>query len=138
MSDVPEELTAILAKPLTAVVGTTSPAGAPHAVPVWFNFDGDAIEIWADTSRTWVKNVQREPRCSVTVAESEVPFGAVLIRGPAEVITGDTDAIHAAARRISERYIPAEDIEAYVQTWSALDALVRVPAEVVRGWARGY
>jgi len=136
--DISDELQGILGKPLVAVVGTTNRSGAPHAVPVWFNFDGEAIEIWADTGRAWVKNLQHDPRCSVTIAESDVPFGAVLIRGKAEVVTGDQKAVHAAARRIGARYIPAEDVDGYVQIWATLNAVVRVPAVAVTGWGRGY
>ncbi len=138
MDSLDKDARALLARPLTAVIGTINASGAPHAVPVWFNFGGDGIEIWADTSRLWVKNLQREPRCSVTVAEHEAPFAAVLIRGTAAVRSGDTSEIHAAARRITARYIPAGEVDAYVNQWASLDAVVHIRPEIVRGWGRGF
>jgi PPOX class probable F420-dependent enzyme len=132
------DLRAMLARPLTAVVGATNAAGAPHAVPVWFNFDGEVVEIWADTGRLWVKNLKRDPRCSLTVAEHEAPFAAVLIRGQASVLSGDPSEVAAAARRITERYLPAAEVDAYVKQWASLDAVVRIRPETVRGWGRGF
>ena len=132
------ELEALLARPLIAVVGTAGAQGKPHAVPVWFHFDGEAIEIWADTGRVWVKNLLRDPRYTVTIAEHEAPFAAVLVRGEVTVTAGDRVAVHAAARRISPRYLPATEVDAYVEQWSDLDAFVRVPMTTVSGWGRGY
>lgn len=120
------------------MVSTTNAAGAPHAVPVWFNYDGGSVEIWADTGRVWVKNLLRDPRCSVTVAEHEAPFAAVLIRGTAAVFSGDSSQVAAAARRITQRYIPSAEVDAYVKQWVNLDAIVRVSTHTVRGWGRGF
>lgn len=130
------DLSAFLARSLTAVIGTLAADGAPHAVPVWYRFDGHAFTIWTDEQRAWVRHLRRDPRCTLTVAEHEPPFGAVLARGRAEVMTGEQTA--AEVRRITERYVEAGEVEAYVDSFRTLDTIVTVTPQVMRSWGRGY
>ena len=50
------ELQEFLDRPLAATVATTNAGGTPHAVPIWYRYDGASFTIWTDASRRWVRN----------------------------------------------------------------------------------
>ncbi len=45
--------------------------GRPHAVTLWFAREGDVLWLRADRSADWYRNLVREPRCRVRVADRE-------------------------------------------------------------------
>ncbi len=131
------ELAAFLARPLLAVVATTRRDGRPHSVPVWYRYDGARVLIWTGRDRAWVQHLLRDPRISVTIGEAAAPFGAALISGTAAYHEGE-DWIAEEVRRITARYIPADEVEPYIERWPSLDGMVVVEPETVRSWGRGY
>ena len=92
-----------LPRPYLGVVGTLQEDGSPHAVPVWYRYDGEAVSIWSDEGRGWVRNVLRDPRVAFSVQEIEPPYAAVVMHGRAEVDTSDDHAIDDEIRRITRR-----------------------------------
>jgi PPOX class probable F420-dependent enzyme len=128
------EVTEFLERPLLGVVSTLMADGSPHQVPVWYRWDGERVHIWTHDERLWVRNVLRDPRVAFSVQEPGAPFAAVTMRGQAEVDYDDPDEI----RRITERYVDAADVEAYISGWPALRTFVRIRPTRLRGWARGY
>lgn len=122
---------------LTATVSTVGPDGAPHSVPVWYRFSGDVFTVWTDTSRLWVKNIERSPLVSIVVAEHVPPFAAVVARGAAEVAV-DEPGTDEEIRKIAERYLPAHEVGDYVAQWGGLRTIVRIKPRQMRSWARGY
>ena len=137
----PSEVTAFLdrTKPaLLGVVGTLRADGSPHVVPVWYRYDGAAVHIWSDEGRGWVRNLRRDPRVAFSVQEPEPPFAAVLMRGQAEVRTGDDEALLTEIRMITSRYIERSDVESYIAGWAHLQTIVTIRPERITSWARGY
>lgn len=122
---------------LTVTVATVGPTGAAHSVPVWYRFDGEVFTVWTDSSRRWVKNVERNPLVSVVVAEHVPPFAAVVARGPAEVAV-DEPGTDDEIRRIAERYLPAHEVTGDVAQWRGLRTIVRIKLRQIRSWARGF
>ncbi|MDP6606853.1 MAG: TIGR03618 family F420-dependent PPOX class oxidoreductase [Dehalococcoidia bacterium] len=131
-----QDLAAFLDRPLTAVAGTIGRDGSPHAVPLWYRYDGGRFTIWTGESRAWVRNLQRDPRISLTIAEHDRPFAAVLVRGTATVTT--SGAALDEARRICARYIEASALDGYVEGFSDLQTIVEVTPDRVASWGRGY
>lgn len=132
-----ETRTLLIERSLTAVVSTIDADGAPHAVPVWFRFDGARFFVWTGADRRWVRNALRDPRVSVTVQEHEPPFAAVLIRGTASVTTDASRAVEEATK-ITARYMPADEVDGYVARWGELQTIVSVTPHWSRTWGRGY
>ena len=76
----------------------------PHAVPVWFDWNGSAIEFFSRPDRPKVKRLVTDPRVSVLVsAEVAEPVYWVRIDGEAEI---DDDAAELVAR-LCDRYLEA-------------------------------
>jgi PPOX class probable F420-dependent enzyme len=131
------ELTAFLARPLTAVVSTTGKDGAPRAAPVWFLYEGGRVLIWSDAGRGWVRNLARRPQVAITAAEHEPPFAAAVLRGTA-IVQGDRPDAAAVIRRITAKYIPAHEVDAYIARFAALTTIVEITVTAARSWGRGY
>ncbi len=135
-----EEISAFLQRATPALVGVVATVRAdcsPHAVPVWYGWDGHTVNVWTDQERAWVHNLRRDPRVAFTVQESTPPYGAVTMRGRAEPsATGDD--IDRDICRIVARYLAEDEREAYVAAWSHLRTIVRIHPQTIRAWSRGY
>ena len=116
---------------LTGVVGTNGPDGIPHLVPVWYRWDGERIHIWTLGSRIWVENLRRDPRVGFSVQEEPFPRRAVVIKGRAEVVTGDDPEIDEEILRITERYVNESDMDAYTAQNRGLRTMVWIVADSV-------
>jgi PPOX class probable F420-dependent enzyme len=131
------ELAAFLERPHLAVVATTRRDGAPHAVPVWYRYDGERVLIWTSDERAWVKHLKRDSRVAVTIGETAAPFGAVLIDGIASYHDGEA-WIAEEIRAITVRYIPGGEVDAYIERWSGLGGMVAITPERIVSWGSGY
>ncbi|MFB9685933.1 PPOX class F420-dependent oxidoreductase [Amycolatopsis plumensis] len=91
----------------TAVLGhlaTVLPDGAPHAVPVWVDPEGDRIAILTGPDSRKARNLRRDPRVALSLTPLDNPFEPVIIRGRvAEWIEGD--AAWEIVDRIATKYI---------------------------------
>jgi len=136
----PDDIERLLRQVDPALVGVVSSVrrdGSPHAVPVWFSWDGQLVRIWSDPGRLWVRNVLREPRVAFTAQETERPYGAVIMRGHAEVSV-DGPGLDDDIRSIARRYLRPEEMEDYLATWRQLRTIVLIRPERIGGWGRGY
>jgi len=137
----PEQLAEFLDRtdpPLLGVVGTIRADGGPHAVPVWYRYDGERIHIWTHEARAWVQNLLRDNRIALTVPEVAPPFSAVILRGHAQVRTSNEPDITAEIHAITRRYVPADEVESYVADWPRLRTIVSITPEHTTSWGKGY
>ena len=74
-----------LAQPLLADLATVKADGSPHVAPVWFQYQNGQIRIIAQTKSVKTRNIQHEPRVSLSVAIHERPYKYVLVNGTAEL-----------------------------------------------------
>jgi PPOX class probable F420-dependent enzyme len=136
----PGEISAILdqaSPPLLGVIATLRADGSPHAVPVWYSWDGHVVSIWTDNDRAWVRNLGRDPRVAFTAQQAQPPYAAVSMRGHADVSAPGAD-VDDDIRRIVRRYLPERECDAYIAAWSQLRTVVRVHPATISGWNRGY
>ncbi|MGV9882008.1 PPOX class F420-dependent oxidoreductase [Streptomyces sp. NPDC003006] len=69
-----------------ASVATLGPGGAPQNSVVWIQRDGDAILFSATAGRQKVRNLERDPRISLSVYDLTNPYSSAEIRGTAEIL----------------------------------------------------
>lgn len=74
-----------LARPLLADLATVKADGSPHVAPVWFQYQNGQIRIVTQTNSVKTRNIQHEPRVSLSVAIHERPYKYVLVNGTAEL-----------------------------------------------------
>jgi PPOX class probable F420-dependent enzyme len=66
---IPPQFTGLVAAPTVAVLSTTQPDGAPHAVPVWYDVDGSHIAINTATHTVKYRNLQHNGRAVLTFVD---------------------------------------------------------------------
>lgn len=96
----------------TLKVATVRADGRPHLAPVWFILDGEHIIFMTGQTSAKGVNLCRDPRVSLCVDDDTPPFVFVLIEGTVTLSEETDDLIHWATR-IAERYMGAENAEAY-------------------------
>jgi PPOX class probable F420-dependent enzyme len=72
-----------------ASVATLGPTGAPQNSVVWIKREGDTVLFSSTAGRQKVRNLQRDPRISVSVYDLANPYTSVEIRGTAEILPDD-------------------------------------------------
>jgi PPOX class probable F420-dependent enzyme len=86
-------------------VATLRPDGSVHAVPVWVDVqDGRAVLNTAE-GRAWPRNLERDPRVTLTVQNLENPYEYVAIRGHVAERTheGADEHIDALAKKYMDQ-----------------------------------
>jgi PPOX class probable F420-dependent enzyme len=64
-----------------AVLATINPDGAPQSSAMWVGRDGDDVLFSTVAGRRKHRNLERDPRASVTVLDSDDPYNYVELRG---------------------------------------------------------
>ena len=77
-----------------AFLGTIRKDGRPQVSPVWIDFDGSHIIVNSEEKRAKVRNIKRDPRVSVSVANAENPYQYFEFRGKVTDITKDGASDH--------------------------------------------
>lgn len=73
-----------------AHVATIMPDGSPQVSPVWVYRHGDDVMISTGVDRQKTRNIKRDQRVALSIADIDQPFPPVQIRGRVvELITGE-------------------------------------------------
>lgn len=86
-----------------AHIATLLPDGAPHSVPVWVGLEGDRIAVLTSPSSRKARNLARDPRVAISIADRSQPYRTALIRGRVTERL-DGDAAWAVIDRLSVKY----------------------------------
>ncbi|HZQ34908.1 MAG TPA: TIGR03618 family F420-dependent PPOX class oxidoreductase [Dehalococcoidia bacterium] len=89
--------------------------GAPAAVPVWFEWDGERARLFTGRGSEKVRRLQANPHVALSVAEPVgVPEAWVTIEGIAAVLEDGW----ALAQRLAPRYYGPERAAQALAEWS--------------------
>lgn len=99
-----------LSRPLLANLATVRPDGSPHVAPVWFQYRDGQVRMVVDTSAVKVRNIQHDPRVSLSVATQERPYLYVMIRGTAQL---SKEGVPEMTRVLAVRYQGEEEGNRY-------------------------
>jgi len=101
--DLPEGLIALLHQPSPCFVATVMPDGSPQLTQTWVDTDGEHVIINTVQGFRKLKNVERDPRVAVTVADQARPSRYYEIRGRVVNVTAEGGAEHIEA--LAQRYL---------------------------------
>ncbi len=87
----PAEIKEFLDGPIIARLAMVKPDGAPYVVPIWQEYDGQAMYVMPRAKSAFVHYIREDPRVAVSCALDERPHTRVLIEGTAEIVAGPTD-----------------------------------------------
>ncbi|HMA35744.1 MAG TPA: PPOX class F420-dependent oxidoreductase [Chloroflexia bacterium] len=99
-----EEINALLAKPLHAIVATTRRTAPPQLTPVWFYWDGECFYFSTTRDRAKYPNLKRDPAIALIV-DDPATHKYVAAYGQAELIE---DNVLELTRPILARYMAGE------------------------------
>lgn len=98
----PDRVVEFLQKPNPAVLGTVSPSGRPQVTPVWFLYEDGHLLVNTAQGRAKLRNVERNPRVTLTVLDRDDPYTYVQISG--RVVRLDREHGAHDIDRLSMRY----------------------------------
>jgi PPOX class probable F420-dependent enzyme len=82
-------------------VATTRPDGRPHAVPVWYTWDGHTLYFGTGERAQKARNLAQQPWVVVHLGDGD---DVVTLEGPVEVVTDDVELHQIDAAR-AEKYV---------------------------------
>jgi PPOX class probable F420-dependent enzyme len=97
-----DEIRRLLDGPNFAVLATINLDGGPQTSAMWVGRDGDEILFSTVAGRRKHRNLERDPRASVTVIDHEDPYNYVELRG--RVTTMEEDVGRAFDTGLSWKY----------------------------------
>ena len=96
-----DDLRGLLAQPRCAVLATHYADGTTLLSPVWFDWSNGGFTIVIFDNDVKAKQIKRDSRVSVVVADDRVPMAGIEVRGRAEIVPTDPDL--ATLRRMAVR-----------------------------------
>jgi PPOX class probable F420-dependent enzyme len=101
MAAIPDEAKHLFEDKEMAHVATLNADGSPQVSAVWIALDGDLITFNTAEGRLKPKNLRRDGRVAISIADEENPYENVMIQGKVVELTNDgaDDDIDALAKR---------------------------------------
>jgi PPOX class probable F420-dependent enzyme len=89
-------------------IATLMKDGSPQLVPTWADIENGSILVNTFVSSLKHKNVSRDPRIAVSIADKNNPFEMISIRGKViEQITGDEARKHVD--KLAKKYLGVDE-----------------------------
>ena len=108
-------------------VSTVRPDGAPHLVPIWFWWDGEAMLVFSKPDAQKVRNLRANPSVMLALGDAEADFDVGLLEGRAELLDRPTSDVlpagHLAKYAAQLRAIGVTP-EAYAEAYSQVIRIV--------------
>jgi PPOX class probable F420-dependent enzyme len=105
MTELPEGLLQLLHQASPCFLATTLPDGSPHLTQTWIDTDGEHILINTAEGYRKLRNIERDPRVAVTVADPDVSGRYYAIRG--RVVSSTTEGGAETIEKLSQKYVGA-------------------------------
>lgn len=110
-----------------AHVATVNADGSPQVTAVWVDTDGEAVLMNTALGRVKARNLQRDPRISISIVDVDNPYRTLTISGRAELIEeGGVDHINF----LSDKY---HGNPTYPLPPGERRVIIRVAPERIRG-----
>lgn len=115
-------------------LSTVRPDGAPHLVPIWFWWDGEALLIFSKPNAQKVRNLRARPSVMLALGDADDDFDVGMLEGTAELLDRPTREVipagHLAkyARQLAAQGLTAEE---YAATYSQV---LRIVPSRALGW----
>ena len=109
MATLSDEVQELFESPNFGHVATVMPDGSPHTVPVWVGLEGERVAFFTQEGSQKAKNLERDPRCAISIIDDENPYRSARVRGRVvDKLTGDAalEVIDRIARRYTGEDFP--------------------------------
>jgi PPOX class probable F420-dependent enzyme len=89
-----------------AFLATVLRDGSPHVAPVWVDHEGNVILVNTAVGRVKQKNMARDDRMALSIANHDNPYERVVIRG--RVIAQTTEGAEEHIDKLAKKYRGAD------------------------------
>lgn len=93
----------LLEKPNFGHLATLMPDGSPQVTPVWVDIEGDTILFNTAEGRVKTRNLDRDGRVAISVADQHNPYRYIQVRG--RVVSRTHDGADAHIDRLAKKYL---------------------------------
>ena len=101
--DLPERLLALLQRPSPCFLATTMPDGSPQLTQTWVDTDGTHVLVNTVAGFQKVRNMERDPRVALNIADPDDVSSYYAVRGRVVSISPDGAAEHID--RLAHKYL---------------------------------
>lgn len=109
-------LAAFLDQPgLLMRLGTLGLDGYPQVTPVWYLFEDGKFYVTTASDRVKARNMLANPKVGFAIDSDVRPYRGVSVWGKARLVA-EGEGARPLTRRIAARYVPADRLEAMVDT----------------------
>lgn len=128
MARLTESVRAVLTGRNFGHLATVMEDGSPHVSPVWIDCDDDHILVNTAVGRVKERNMRRDPRVALSVADQSDPYHELHIRGRVvEMIEGEEAWLHIDA--MNRKYHQTD--RPYPRTPGMVRVIARIDPAVV-------
>jgi PPOX class probable F420-dependent enzyme len=99
---IPDVFHDMLRSKAVAFISTTGKRGEPQVTPQWFLWDGEAVRISLVEGRQKLRNLRRDPRIAVAIADPADPTFYLELRGSISALVPDPGC--TLEREIAHKY----------------------------------
>lgn len=132
MSDLtPEQMAEFLERPLVAVFVTLRANGAPHAIPIWYEYRDGEFLVFTSSTFQRVKNLERDSRAAITIATHDEPYMYVSAEGPVRITN---DGVEETGLSIARRYMGERGDQFLEDVHDKDSVLLRLTPERILTW----
>ena len=101
--DLPARLLDLLHRPSPCFLATTMPDGSPQLTQTWVDTDGTHVLVNTVAGFQKVRNMERDPRVALNIADPDDVSSYVAVRGRVVSISPDGAAEHID--RLAQKYL---------------------------------
>jgi PPOX class probable F420-dependent enzyme len=91
---IPEKYLDLFQKPAFGVLATLMPDGQPQVTPVWVDWQDGRVIVNSAKGRQKDKNIERDPRVTITLIDPNNPYRYVEVRGRVDETTQQNADTH--------------------------------------------
>ena len=99
----PDDLLAVLTTKAICFVTTLMPDGSPQISQTWAGTDGEHVLVNTVTTHQKTRNVERDPRIAIGIADPAAPSRSWALRG--SVVSASTDGARDHIDELSHKYV---------------------------------
>jgi PPOX class probable F420-dependent enzyme len=99
----PDALLELLRRPSPCFVTTLMPDGSPQLTQTWVDTDGEHVVINTVVGHQKARNIERDPRVAVAVADPDRPSRYFAVRG--RVVRATTHGGDEHIEQLAQRYL---------------------------------
>ena len=127
-----DDVADLLEAPIVAILATRRPDDTTLLSPVWFEWRDGGFNVWASASdKGKVRHIERDPRVTIVVANSDWPYKGIEVRGEARL---GEDSFFDVLGRTARRYF-GEDVGAgFAASFTKPGIVIRIEPGELRAW----